>query len=81
MPASTLILPSTLTSVQRDDARDAHASAVIEGTSLSEAQAMEIAAEVYASGEPERIAALPTRSDMSYEQIVAEWRQAGLLRG
>lgn len=70
-----------LTPSQLTDARDAYASMVITGTSLSEAEAMEIAAEFYASGEPERIAALPPVAGLSYEQIVAAWRQAGLLKG
>ena len=38
---------------------------------MSEAEALEIAAEFYASGEPERIAALPPVAGLSYEQIVA----------
>ena len=80
MPEDTVTLTPTLTAVQMDDMRDAHASAVIEGTSLSEGQALKIAADLHASGEPDRIAALPTRPDMSYEQIVAAWQQAGLLR-
>lgn len=81
MPADTLILPPTLTTVQLDDARDAYASAVIEGTSLSEAEAMEIAEQFYASDVPERVAALPTHPDMSFEELKAEFVRAGLLKG
>ena len=70
-----------LTPSQLDDVRAAYASMLITGTSLSEAEAMEIATQFYASGEPERIAALPPVAGLSYEQIVETWRQAGLLRG
>ncbi len=69
-----------LTPSQLTDARATYASMVITGTSLSEAEAMEIAERFYASGEPGRIAALPTCPSMSYEQIVTAWQQAGLLR-
>ena len=81
MPADTLPPPSALTAAQTEEARAAYANVAIEGTSLREAEAMEIAAEFHASGEPERIAALPPVAGLSYEQIVAAWRQAGLLRG
>lgn len=81
MPADTLTLPPALTAAQTEEARAAYTNVAIEGTSLSEAEAMEIAAEFYASGEPERIAALPPVAGLSYEQIVAAWRQAGLLKG
>ena len=79
MPVDTLTLPPTLTTAQLDDARDAYASAAIEGTSLSEAEAMELAAEFYASDVPERVAALPTHPEMSYEELTAEFARAGLL--
>ena len=81
MPANTLAFPPALTAAQTEEARAAYANVAIEGTSLSEAEAMEIAAEFYASGEPERIAALPPMASKSYEEIVATWRQAGLLQG
>ena len=70
-----------LTPLQLADARAAYASMVITGTCLSGAEAMEIAARFYASGEPERIAALPTHPEMSYEELVAEFQCAGLLKG
>jgi hypothetical protein len=81
MSADTLTLPPTLTAAQLDDARDAHASAAIEGTNLSEAEAMEIAAEFYASGIPERVAALPTHPEMSYEELPAEFAARVCCRG
>jgi hypothetical protein len=80
MPADTLTLSAALTAAQTEEARAAYANVAIEGTSLSEAEVMVIAAEFYASGEPERIAALPPVAGLSYEQIVAAWRQAGLLK-
>ncbi len=70
-----------LTPTQLADARATYASMVITGTSLSEAEAMEIAEQFYASGEPERIAAMPTHPDMSYEEFMAEFQRAGLLKG
>ena len=70
-----------LTPSQLADARVTYASMVITGTCLSEAEAMEIAERFYASGEPERIAALPTHPEMSYEELVAEFQRAGLLKG
>jgi hypothetical protein len=81
MPADTVSLPPALTAAQTEEALAAYANVAIEGTSLSEAEAMEIAAEFYASGEPERIAALPPTASLSYDQIVVVWRQAGLLKG
>ena len=69
-----------LTPSQLDDVRAAYASMLITGTSLSEAEAMEIATQFYASDVPERIAALPPVAGLSYEQIVAAWRQADLLK-
>ena len=81
MPADTLTLSPALTAAQMEEARAAYANVAIEGTSLSETRAMEIAAEFYAGGEPERIAALPPVTGLSYEQIVVAWRQEGLLRG
>ena len=80
MPADTLTLPTTLTETQSARARATYASMVIEGTSLSEAEATEIAAEFYSSGEPERIAAMPTHPDMSFEELKAEFARAGLLK-
>lgn len=68
-----------LTPSQLDDARATYASMVISGTSLSEAEAMEIAERFYASGEPERIAALRTHPEMSYEEFVAEFQRVGLI--
>ena len=70
-----------MTENQRADARAAYASMVITGTSLSEEEAMKIAERFYASGEPERIAALRTHPEMSYEEFVAEFQRAGLLKG
>jgi hypothetical protein len=81
MPADTLTLPPALTGAQTEEARAAYTNVAIERSSLSEAEAMEIAAEFYASGEPERVAALPLMASLRYEQIVAAWRQAGLLKG
>ncbi len=69
-----------LTPLQLADARDTYASMVITGTSLTEAEAMEIAEEFYASGELERIAAMPTHPDMSFEELKAEFQRAGLLK-
>ena len=68
-----------LTPSQLADARATYASMVITGTSLSEEEAMEIAERFYASDEPERIAALRTHPDMSYEEFVAEFQRVGLL--
>jgi hypothetical protein len=48
MPADTLTLSAALTAAQTEEARAAYANVAIEGTSLSEAEAMEIAAEFYA---------------------------------
>ena len=45
MPADTLTLPPALTAAQTEEARAAYANVAIEGTSLSEAEALEIAAE------------------------------------
>ena len=70
-----------LTPSQIADARATYANMVITGTSLSEDEAMEIAARFYASGEPERIAALRTYPEMRYEEFVAEFQRAGLLKG
>ncbi len=79
MPADILTYPETLTCVQLDSARTTYASMVIEGTSLSEARAMEIAGEFFASDLPDRIAAVPTRAGMTYDEMVAEFKRAGLL--
>lgn len=70
-----------LTPTQLAAARATYASTVITGTNLNEAEAMAIAEEFYASGEPERIAAMPTHPDMSYEELRAEFQRAGLLKG
>ena len=79
MPTHTLTLPPTLTADQSARAQATYASMVIEGTGLSEDAATEIAAEFYASGEPERIAAMPTHPEMSYEELTAEFQRAGVL--
>lgn len=69
-----------LTSSQLANARATYTSMVITGTSLTEAEAMEIAEKFYASDEPERLAALRTHPDMSYEEFVAEFHRVGLLK-
>lgn len=69
-----------LTPFQLAEARATYASMVITGTSLSEDEAMEIATRFYASDVLERIAAMPTHPEMSYEELVAEFQRAGLLR-
>ena len=69
-----------LTPIQLAYARETYASMVITGTSLTEAEAMEIAEEFYASDVPERMAKLRTHPDMSYEELVAEFQRAGLLK-
>ena len=69
-----------MTENQIADARATYASMVITGTSLSEEEAMEIAERFYASGEPERITALRTHPEMSYEEFVAEFQRVGLIK-
>lgn len=58
----------TMTENQIADARATYASMVITGTSVSEEEAMEIAERFYASDVPERVAALRTHPEMSYEE-------------
>ncbi len=70
-----------LTPRQLADARATYASMVITGTSLTEAEAMEIAEEFYASDEPARLSALRTHPEMSYEELKAEFQRMGLLKG
>ena len=81
MPATTTTDTPPLTDFQLTEVRAVYASLAIEGTSLSETEFLDIAREFYASGVPERIVAMPTHPDITYEEFITEFRRAGLLKG